>query len=547
MSDDGRDISATTSPDSDSPWDILLQVYGQPFLQYVLNLSDDEEPAATDEPRAVCVSALAAHAAEVLQCRSPFEWQHKLAQVVSRSPDTDLSWANAIRLTCSGSIPVVEDDDPALVSLATLAIDMFAVALLPSPEDDYFPDVSEVTVHLFRHPNVGAFESAVLDDPALSRLFPSHLDQMDDTAESPETKYLRVQSECIWSLGGGGSMQLSMVAQSMLSYTYAIMSLTGQLDIERVTEHIARTLATARQLAAGRRSGVPIAATLANVQLGTGVTVDLVGGGIRPADYARRFIPFSTKRASLVLFVLVDMQLLDVLPGGVMADGTSFRARWNHRSVAMAASMRSAMRELDRARLSMILASDHITPAAPVVQGTSVFNPLCFSGGGWGSERPPPRTAVEVDGPSAIEIHDWSLRLRTHPESLWLGARRLLSAITERLDPLDGFIDAIIAWENMLGTGEGETTFRVCAGMALLLSPDDSSERVTLFREFKNLYRARSGLVHGAREPRPEDAVRSRDRAVEVAILATRAIHGRPELRDAGSSEERSRLLLLGS
>jgi hypothetical protein len=46
-------------------------------------------------------------------------------------------------------------------------------------------------------------------------------------------------------------------------------------------------------------------------------------------------------------------------------------------------------------------------------------------------------------------------------------------------EPMDVFIDAVIAWESLFGTTEGEPTFRVTTCLAALLE-DDPARRVEL-------------------------------------------------------------------
>ncbi len=93
---------------------------------------------------------------------------------------------------------------------------------------------------------------------------------------------------------------------------------------------------------------------------------------------------------------------------------------------------------------------------------------------------------------------------------------------------------------------EGEVSFRVCGALAIVLHPNDPVARSTLFRNARELYKARSTVVHGGKEPPPQEAAAYRGRAVEIAVRTFRAIHAHPHLLRAADSTIRSRLALLG-
>jgi hypothetical protein len=74
--------------------------------------------------------------------------------------------------------------------------------------------------------------------------------------------------------------------------------------------------------------------------------------------------------------------------------------------------------------------------------------------------------------------------------------RRCISAAHERADPADRLVDAVIVWENLFGTSEGEPRLRVSAAMAWLLGADGKDRR-RLQLALKRIYDARSKVVHG--------------------------------------------------
>ena len=65
--------------------------------------------------------------------------------------------------------------------------------------------------------------------------------------------------------------------------------------------------------------------------------------------------------------------------------------------------------------------------------------------------------------------------------------------LSERRNPIDAIIDGVIAWESLFG-GPGETKLKVCGSILKLLDPKDKQK---LYDELKEVYNARSRIVHG--------------------------------------------------
>lgn len=129
-------------------------------------------------------------------------------------------------------------------------------------------------------------------------------------------------------------------------------------------------------------------------------------------------------------------------------------------------------------------------------------------------------------------------------ESIDIAMSRTLLAATERSRATDVLIDAVIAWENLVGT-EAETSFRVTAALAQLLV-HDFELRTRRHRALKNIYGVRSKIVHG--DHLKDDLVRQNaDLAVQVAVDALRVIlTDETWLLGLAGSRERADALLLG-
>ena len=130
--------------------------------------------------------------------------------------------------------------------------------------------------------------------------------------------------------------------------------------------------------------------------------------------------------------------------------------------------------------------------------------------------------------------------------SIAIALRRTLQATAERTDPTDALVDAVIAWENLVGSSQGEPTLRVSAALAWLLG-DTAADRKEIRKQVSDLYALRSKVVHGARVLDPQQAHKERGTALDIAIRALRVLFSqRTELlTDCKDSTERSLRLLL--
>ncbi|WP_139226411.1 HEPN domain-containing protein [Pseudovibrio ascidiaceicola] len=82
--------------------------------------------------------------------------------------------------------------------------------------------------------------------------------------------------------------------------------------------------------------------------------------------------------------------------------------------------------------------------------------------------------------------------------SIEMAVKRYISATTGRDEPEDSLVDAVIGLESLFG-GRAEIALSVASGVARLLG-DNLESREELFKRAKDIYSARSALVHGNRD-----------------------------------------------
>lgn len=546
-------MTATDAHPSDAGFpETLLSVYGRPLLEYILGPAQVGPEAA--KRRSKQLDELQALWQQSSGFGSAVDQRLRLLQSFRRQGHHPFSALEAIRQERSDcEWPRVSDADPVERSLYELACVAFPQQLL-SPLLHIPATLRSAVSRLsaYMDPHYSVFADAILQDDAMARLFPGFDVRLagDDSLVQPYPR--NVSSNVIWT-SGPSTVNLTMLADSMLEYMFADMRLAGELVPEVVHRYVRKVLDTCRRLARKERVQMPVVTTLLGVHWDDGViAVPLAAGELRRNDLVDLF-PNVDPDAHAVLMTHVSMQLLDVLPAS--AEGShseEFSRKWRHHSRAVERAQRQQAKAVILSRLALLLASPTSGIVGSVVKTSGLPHPLTAGSGSWQlghSETSPLSsiTAATIDANVAVTISNVSAQLTAYPDSLLLGARRLLTAAAERSDPLDGLVDAVICWENMFGSGEGEVSFKVCGSLALLLHPDDPSARLQLFQELKGLYKQRSVIVHGASEPKQDEVIEMYTRAVRIGLDALAALLLRQDLRSAPTSMKRSQMLLLGT
>lgn len=128
-------------------------------------------------------------------------------------------------------------------------------------------------------------------------------------------------------------------------------------------------------------------------------------------------------------------------------------------------------------------------------------------------------------------------------DTLQVAARRAVSALVHRTNAGDALIDAVMAWESLVG-GNTETTFRVTAALTLLLEIK-LAERIPYYKKLKKIYETRSRIVHGEPQSIRSNVQADADQAIQVALEAlSRLYELGGEWLTLSTSERAERLIL---
>ncbi len=533
----------------------LVEVYGEKFVKYILviDASIEIKDVKLTKTQGAAIETLQPYAELVLNEQNPFlKNSHKMEILggVNQEGKTSIS---EIRKLCGGQMPKPNNDSDKLLQLLTeFVIDAYpATLILPDTNDPVgrtlWPHISSLA---FRHEKSDELLVELLKDRSISRLFPGAPDPSDLVGD--KTKQVNAMANISWSNGSGGSFQLVQLPQSLTAATFRRAMLNGELSIEGILARVPEILAEVRKLAEGKTVAVPVVIGLSNIVINEGETITLDGGLLRPIrEEDRIWNLWKPDTAPQVKSVLVTTAGLRVINKSMWkpGEGTSpeeLTANFEKQKPILEKVHKANEQTINKCRLALLLASeeDKLISATDITR--SMLNPLAVvTPSSWRRDAMNIYPEVQIDKSMAKNITKWSkLIAEKFPNNLDLGMRRLLSATTSRLDPLDGFVDAVICWENVFGTSEGEVSFRVCASVAKVLEPDKIKRR-ELFKILKDHYDKRSKLIHGGGEPSVSESYKMRDYCIKVAIQILKKVISDDNLASADSASSRSKLILL--
>ncbi|TDD07121.1 hypothetical protein E1292_13830 [Nonomuraea deserti] len=463
----------------------------------------------------------------------------------------DRSRARAIRAHAGGEDVQLTPKDEAQRLLIIIASDVFPAFLLPSdiPGDlASRPFARELSIRvvqaIFQHPEAQAFLEAFLLSAELHGKF------------RHEEKHLGPVAMIYHNMGGGETLQLSMLLNMLLESAWRHMDDTDSISPERFTLQAVKELQLVRALLAGKPRSVTARYAFTGVSLPPDSRLEIPNGVVRPAnENDNRFAPPTLTGQITTTDEFGHNTLVDYRGNVVLEYRYPYRIRLSSYDEEDMESFPDDLHppvEIEpaiiRLRFGLMLAVKRDYRAQLIPTWRSVDRPLSTGVDvSWSDPRhgalftPVTLTDVEVSA-----WHTWYERLSAPSVNrIELALSRVLRAIAERRDPSDVLIDSVIAWENLFGTKEGEPTFRITMSLAMLLKISPS-EREDFRSELVAIYGIRSRLVHGNGTLTADDYPKCQ-RALDVAIEAIRTlVSERTDILELVDGGRRSTALLLG-
>jgi hypothetical protein len=435
-----------------------------------------------------------------------------VALVRTQSQGLPVAWR--MRVANGGEIPAPKGATDVEVALTTVARDLYPVLLAPSDATVILGPGLQFPVadSSFSFGEVVGVMPGVHEASALLA-----------STGLPQSDFVIASASIVVPVGAAAT------PAGILSAATRRLLHIEQPDADRYMDLVLEVLAELRAFASGEAARVRAYLGLSALSLDSGVRLELPQGTLRsPTKSERRYVPFALQ-AEAVLETTVVCQAFE--PD---ADVTG--------------SQRDGALDLDRKARDMCLAAamaaDGVPSSCPYVawrvtddfgEGGSAYRPLH-------PDRAPGRNGA-LGAAESQEFTEWARRVAaadlTHIE---IAVERTLRALWG-MELTESLIDAVIAWENLVGT-RSETVYRVTAALSVLCE-DEPEMRISARKRLTKAYDARSRLVHG--DPAASDLPAQRTVAVATTLEALRRlIVSRQDLLALSSSEKRADRLLLG-
>lgn len=361
------------------------------------------------------------------------------------------------------------------------------------------------------HPEHAVFLEALEQDPVLGKLFPD-----DDESRG-------------WIRG----VRPSALASRLINGALWHAAMQGQPIVEVVDAWLESSLNSLRGVINGHPLDIPV----------------LVGFGAELPPDTRIETPWGTLRSRQPF----DVPVLAACgaehdPGwGSILESHVTQHEWT--VLASDGPGRIVSPSLDderwqRVALALLLAQTD-SPAKPTRPWFLAMMQPLGHGSSSGSFRQFRKGPVFSEPVEVKALERW-LKLVKDPQLSAIAINRAISMTSRLTDHVDAFIDAVIVWENIFGTGDvQELGFRVSMTMACVLDTDPEN-RAGLQQEIKQLYNLRSRVVHGGRPLASNEAQTVRERSQELTVDALRSVLGTHPNVLGASSQNLVRFVLGG-
>lgn len=428
------------------------------------------------------------------------------------------------------------------LSTATTVLTDLAVQALNSPRDPLFDDPSIRMGQQTGDPLIDGLMDTNFDFHSLfgNPLVESAVDMLKTDKDLTQLVSMEGKDDPFISTAYGGGRQSldTLMITSLLTAARRQLFIHGDpLTESAFARAVLSNFDQLKRAARGENIQTDYIVGLAGITWKGNTAVNLPWGTIRkiPDSSARHFATTNFRAPSTA--VLICPQQTEVfISRSTQIPGSNIRTTDVYASNS---------RDTELTRLAFALATAGRDPCAPHVTMTSVINPFLSSFGYSTPLSTPWVHHRELTKKQLDDIEKWARLLRDkHHDNLATAGRRITRALSERNDRADVLIDAVTAWESLVGATT-ETTFRVTAAMSILLE-SNASRRKTLQKKLKDIYDIRSSVVHGAAVDNTK-IQESASLAIQYAIRALRGIYERGGQWTSMTSRERADSLILGA
>jgi hypothetical protein len=424
---------------------------------------------------------------------------------------------NVWREQLGGKLLTIEVEDRVVNLASCLALELYPLFLIKPPRSRHhftntFSHISSALYKLSAHKELF---NEILKDDSLKKIF-SNIGENDmDT-----TGYYMA------STGRGGGIQLSVFPATLISNAYELMQLRGLISQEALLQAIEKVINMVRDVADGKTIHAPVFVGFHNLGLENIDLIDIEWGKIRGYNPEMLdLIPQEARPSNLggenktLGFILESEYPYKVDFSPLNEDE---KCVWPPELEQVRSKLDNSLENLS---LTFALAIERNPPVGITAAWTLIVDPISHGTNiSWSNRPRSPMPYYLLSSDSSESVKYWSSIITySNDEKIRIAIRRILSSINERANPIDGFVDSVIAWENLFG-GNAELSYRISISISKLLevSPED---RLALQKKIVDFYNERSKIVHGSKEISYEDAEQKRNECLQIALRSLRKLY----------------------
>jgi len=512
---------------------------GYKILAYILNVSEQNALELTNGNFDLNANQLEVINEFIQLCRQlriqsidqsdvDFHVMHRLPQHFQGERHLFNIWREKL----GGESPIIEVEDRVVNLVSYLALELYPLFLIKPPlSRNHFTNIfSHISIALYKLSAHKELFGEIVKDKLLKKIFSNIGENEIDTTGNYSA-----------STGRGGGIQLSVFPATLISNAYELMQLRGSISQEALLQAIEEVINMVRDVADGKTISVPVFIGFHNLGLDNIDSLDIEWGRIR--GYNPEILDLIPQEARPSILGGENKTL-----GFILESEYPYKVDFSPRNVdekcVWPPELEKAKNKLNNAQENLSLAFAlaikrepplGITPAwtlivDPISQGTNIS---------WSNRPISPMPYYLLSSGSSESLKYWSSIIESsNDEKIRIAIRRILSSINERINPIDGFVDSVIAWENLFG-GNAELSYRISISISKLLS-ESPEDRLALQKKIVKLYNDRSQIVHGSKEVSYDEAVQKRDECLNIALSSVRILYEKHQdlIEDADRSKK---------
>jgi len=410
---------------------------------------------------------------------------------------------------------MVTSADPVISAASRIALELYPLYLikLPASNSWLMGNFFNLFLLVYRLGYRKILIDEIMKDSSMSKLFTMIGENEMDTS-----------SQYMSSAGRGGGIQLAVFPDTLIANACELMKLRGEISQEALIKCVEETVQMLRDIGEGKQIDVPVFVGFHNVGLDDLSGIELEWGKIRP--YYQELIdliphearPSTSGEANKFLGLVVESKYPYKVILGPNLD-------YSHWPSELEQGRKKLEISKENLSFTLALAIDRTPPLGITQAWTLIFDPLSQGTSiSWNfrANSPVPHYLLRATEREAIVY--WSeLIANSNDEKIRIAIRRILSAINDRLNPIDGFVDTIIAWENLFG-GNAELSYRISISISKLLK-ETLSERLEMQSKIVNYYNDRSKVIHGVKDLSYDEAIQKRNECLTIALAAIKKLY----------------------